>query len=294
MRLRGAVPHGAAVSLVRNKDFSMDAPRHSLPPELPPINTTASAPRLPSIAQAMGMIVLYFVLQLSFGVAMSLLLGFAYGITHHGATPGDVQAALADTNFKCVLVVLILLGSAAVTLWLVHRLWPQLWSQARPPGFGFAAPPTVAWCVIAVAAGLVTPLVGSKLTELLAHGHAVPQDVKELGGEAGLLFRGALTLAVISIGPIVEELLFRGALLSALLRRLRTVWAVPASAVLFALVHLPDLHWLWYAVPNLALLGAVLAWLRLRSGSLWPSVIAHGCNNLLAMAALFASLHHPV
>jgi membrane protease YdiL (CAAX protease family) len=98
---------------------------------------------------------------------------------------------------------------------------------------------------------------------------------------------------VASIGPLVEELLFRGVLLSALLRRLRTAWAVLASAVLFALVHLPELHWLWYALPNLALLGVALAWLRLRSGSLWPAVIAHACNNLLAMVALFASLHHP-
>lgn len=272
----------------------MDAPRHSLPPGLPETTAIPALPRLPNIAQALGMIVLYFALQVAFGVLVSLLLGFVYDTTHPGAATGDVQAAMTGANIKCVLVVLVLLGAAAVTLWLAHRLWPQLWSQAQPPGFGFAVPSSGTWCAIAVAVGLVMPLVGGKLTELIAHGHAVPQDVKELGGEARLLFRVALTLTVTSIGPVVEELLFRGALLSALLRRLRAVWAVPASAVLFALVHLPDLHWLWYALPNLALLGVALAWLRLRSGSLWPSVIAHGCNNLLAMAALFASLHHPV
>lgn len=269
----------------------MDAPRHHLPPGLPTTTAIPYSLRLPGIDRALGVIALYFLLQLAFGAAVSLLLGFAYSITHRSAATGDVQAAMANPDTKCVLVVLVLLGAAGVTLWLVHRLWPRLWSQARPPGFGFAAPASMAWCAIAVVVGLVTPLVGGKLTELLAHGHAVPQDVKELGGDAGLLFRLALTLAVISIGPLVEELLFRGVLLSALLRRLRTVWAVSASAVLFALVHLMDLHWLWYALPNLALLGAALAWLRLRSGSLWPAVIAHACNNLLAMAALFAALH---
>ena len=75
-------------------------------------------------------------------------------------------------------------------------------------------------------------------------------------------------------------------------RDLRTAWAVLASAALFALVHQPDLHWLWYALPNLALLGVVLTWLRLRSGSLWPAVLAHAINNLLAMLALFVSLAH--
>ncbi|MBD8898138.1 CPBP family intramembrane glutamic endopeptidase [Rhodanobacter sp. DHG33] len=272
----------------------MDAPRHSLPPGLPPTYAASPSPHAPGIAQALGMIVLYFALQVAFGILVSLLLGFVYGIAHPGAATNDVQLAMVDANAKCVLVVLVLVGAAAVTLWLAHRLWPRLWPQAQPPGFGFAVPSSAAWCAIAVAVGLMMPLVGGKLTELLAHGHAVPQDVKELGGDAGFLFRGALTLAVISIGPAVEELLFRGALLSALLRRLRVGWAIWASAALFALVHLPDLHWLWYALPNLALLGAALAWLRLRSGSLWPAVIAHGCNNLLAMAALFASLHHPV
>jgi membrane protease YdiL (CAAX protease family) len=52
-------------------------------------------------------------------------------------------------------------------------------------------------------------------------------------------------------------------------------------------VHLPDLGFLWYAVPNLALLAAALAWLRLRSGSLWPAVVAHGMNNLLVVVAWF-------
>ena len=46
-------------------------------------------------------------------------------------------------------------------------------------------------------------------------------------------------------------------------------------------------------MPALALLRVALAWLRLRSGSLWPAVIAHGCNNLLAMLAMFVALHHP-
>ncbi|MBD8871954.1 CPBP family intramembrane glutamic endopeptidase [Rhodanobacter sp. DHB23] len=262
----------------------MDAPRHSLPPSLPL--------RLPDIGNALGMIVLYFVLQVAIGMLAGLLLGVVVGMLHHDAAPGIVQAAMTGADVRSVLVTIVLLGDAAVTLWLVRRFWPPLWSQAQPPGFGFTVP-AAAWCALAVAVGLTMPWIGGKLTELLAHGADVPQDVKQLGGEAGLGFRFVLTLVVASVGPLVEELLFRGVLLSALLRRMRAGWAALASGVLFALVHLPDLHWLWYALPNLALLGVALAWLRLRSGSLWPSVIAHGCNNLLAMAVLFASLHHP-
>lgn len=272
----------------------MDASRHCLPP-LPP---AAPSPQPPGADSALGMIVLYFALQIAIGMAAGVLLGLAAGLVHgihpdgrSGSAMGAAHAAMANPDIRSLLVMLVLLGAAAIMLWLVHRCWPGLWSRAQPPGFGFATP-TVAYCIVAVAVGLAIPLVGGKLTELVAHGHAVPQDVKQIGGDAGLGFRIALTLVVVSIGPLVEELLFRGVLLSALLRRLRVTWAVLASAALFALAHLPELHWLWYALPNLVLLGAVLAWLRLRSGSLWPAVIAHGCNNLLAMAALFVS-HHP-
>ncbi|BFI95703.1 MAG: hypothetical protein RSP_12130 [Rhodanobacter sp.] len=238
------------------------------------------------------MIVLYFALQAAIGLLAGLLLGVAFGMARHDAGMHAMLAAITGGDIKSVLVVTVLLGDAAITLWLVHRLWPNLWSQAEPPGFGFTLP-GAAWCAVATVAGLAMPWIGGQLTELIARGHAVPQDVKQIGGDAGLGFRIALTLVVVSIGPVVEELLFRGVLLSALLRRLRSPGAMLASAALFALVHLPDLHWLWYALPNLALLGVVLAWLRLRSGSLWPSVIAHGCNNLLAMLAMFVSLHHP-
>lgn len=266
----------------------MDAPRHSLPPAA---GLPASPLPAPGIGGALGLILLYFVLQLAVGFAAALLLGYGYRIVQ-GSAPLDVSALMARPDASSVVVILTLCGAALGTLWTARTRWPRLWTQAQPPGFGFATPATV-YCLAAVILGLVVPLLGGKLTELLAHGHAVPQDVKQLGSGASPGLRIALTLAVVSVGPLVEELLFRGVLLSALLRRLRAGWAALASAALFALVHLPDLHWLWYAVPNLVLLGVVLAWLRLRSGSLWPAVIAHACNNLLAMLALFASLHHP-
>lgn len=268
----------------------MDAPRYSLPPSLPA--GTARPPRQPDLGHALGMIVLYFALQVAIGMLAGLLLGFALGVVHHGAPMRDIWGAMASANTRSALVVIVLVGDAAITLWLARRFWPQLWTQAQPPGFGFTVP-AVEWCATAAVVGLSMPWIGGQLTELLARGHAVPQDVKQLGDDAGLGFRIALTLVVASIGPVVEELLFRGVLLSALLRHLRVVPAALASAALFALVHLPDLHWQWYALPNLALLGVALAWLRLRSGSLWPSVIAHGCNNLLAMLAMFVTLHHP-
>jgi len=98
-------------------------------------------------------------------------------------------------------------------------------------------------------------------------------------------------LMVASLGPLVEELLFRGVLLSSLQPRWGRFGAAVLSSVIFATAHLPGLNWQVFALPALWLLAMALAWLRLRSGSIWPGVMAHAANNALATAAWFLAAH---
>jgi membrane protease YdiL (CAAX protease family) len=245
--------------------------------------------RLPHLGSAIGMIVLYFALQFLASGLVGLTLGFALGAS--GMTPSSVAArierVLAQPDTNALMVILTLLLAASVTIVLVRRLWPAAWSHGAPPGLGLTRPGRPLFYLLAVLLGLAVPIAGGWLTHWVAHGHEVVQDVTQIGGAASLALRIPMALVVVSLGPLVEELLFRGALLSALLRRMPTGWAIAISSLLFACVHLPDLGFLWYAVPNLALLAAALAWLRLRSGSLWPAVVAHGMNNLLVVVAWF-------
>jgi len=260
-------------------------------PSLPP------GVRPPGIGEALGMIVLYFVLQLALSGLLGLLMGALTGIGRRGRSAAVVGAQLrelfAQPDANALLVILTLLITAGVMLWLLRRRWPVLWSHAQPPGFGLTRSGRPLFYAAAVVCGLALPIIGSWLTQWLAHGHEVTQDIKQLGGATSLALRIPLVLVVISAGPLVEELLFRGLLLSALLQRMPVRWAVAASSLLFACMHLPELGWLWYAVPSLALLAAVLAWLRLYTGSLWPAVVAHGVNNLLAVVAWFVVLNPP-
>jgi membrane protease YdiL (CAAX protease family) len=106
--------------------------------------------------------------------------------------------------------------------------------------------------------------------------------------------RDAVTIALFVIGavilaPIVEELLFRGVLLRALLRRVRPVTAVLTSAVIFALVHyLGDPNTLPF-LPALTGLGVVLAVVALRSGDLSTSIFIHAGFNLTTTILFLAS-----
>ena len=152
-------------------------------------------------------------------------------------------------------------------------------------------PAQIGFLLLAVAIGFAAPLIGGWLTHWLAQGHPVTQNIEQLGENTPLAWRIPLVLLVVSLGPLVEELLFRGVLLSALLQRWGTAAAVLLSSLIFALAHLPGLGWQAFALPDLLLLALALTWLRLRSGSIWPSVVAHGANNLLAVAAWFAAAH---
>ena len=87
-----------------------------------------------------------------------------------------------------------------------------------------------------------------------------------------------LFLAAVVTAAICEEFLFRGLLLQLLRRRSGWISAIIASAALFAVFHLNPIVLL-----PVGLVGAYLAALVWRSGSLYPAILAHGLNNGIAL-----------
>ena len=106
--------------------------------------------------------------------------------------------------------------------------------------------------------------------------------------------RDATTIVLFVVGavifaPLVEELLFRGVLLRALLRKFEPAVAILVSAVVFALVHyIGDPNTLPF-LPALAGLGAVLAVTALRTGDLSASIFIHAGFNLTTTVLFLAS-----
>jgi membrane protease YdiL (CAAX protease family) len=84
-------------------------------------------------------------------------------------------------------------------------------------------------------------------------------------------------VAVVLIGPVVEELLYRGAGLG-LLRPYGTPLAVVTTAVIFGFGHgllLSLGAFIWF--------GLVVAVVRLRTGSIYPAILVHSTFNALGM-----------
>lgn len=84
---------------------------------------------------------------------------------------------------------------------------------------------------------------------------------------------GYLTICIFA--PLVEEVVFRGAVLRSLLQRMNSRWgAIALSAFLFALVHLNPAQ-----MPHAFLIGLLLGWLYERTRSILPGIMVHWVNN---------------
>lgn len=265
------------------------------PPPLPArtrpdaIGIEASAP---SLSASTGLIAGYFAMQIAVGIVVALVIVVVALVSHdESGADAAVQATLTSPQTLALLAIASIGLAAPVTTWWVHRQWQPLWSLADPPGFGFRLPDHAWSFVIAILATFIITYAGSSLTGWLAQGQSVTQDVQQIGASTSASLRVPLALLVVVVAPFVEELLFRGVLLSALLRRLHVGWAVAISSLLFALIHLPGLNFQWYGLAELFLLALVLAALRLGSRSIWPAVLAHALHNGLAITGWFAVIN---
>lgn len=86
-------------------------------------------------------------------------------------------------------------------------------------------------------------------------------------------------IAIVIMAPIVEELLFRGAIEGYLLRK----WKHPAGAIVFSSLVFGVVHGNWVQAPFAFVIGLALGWMYYRTGSLLPGILMHFVNNSTAV-----------
>jgi len=98
-----------------------------------------------------------------------------------------------------------------------------------------------------------------------------------------------LTVAfAVTLGPLMEELFFRGFLYPVIARRMGVVWGILLTALPFGLIHAFQYGYAWGAVLIVFLVGVVLTTVRAATKSVASSFLAHvGYNGtLMVLAAL--------
>jgi membrane protease YdiL (CAAX protease family) len=280
----------------------MDLPTENTPAISNAALAPQPAPKQPGIWSGLGIVALYFLLQFGLGILFGVVAGFVLMVKaafnaglHHRAPPDAravMQASMANPDTRVIFIVATIAAAAAVMILLIRQFWRAQWSRAELPGFGFTPPAKKSAYLIAVLLGAIVLFLGGPPTHLLAGHHEVNQDVSLLAGNVSVGMRLMLAVLVVCVAPFVEELVFRGVLLSGLASRMPIGWAMLASAIVFGCVHLPDFKFAWYPVPALIILGLVSAWLRVRTRSLWPSITLHATNNFIAALAWFVVANH--
>ena len=212
-------------------------------------------------------------------VVGAILVGLAArGIV--GAFDLRAEERLVDPIFYVAGLGVYLAAILGVYLFAARRAgWGALGLRGAPWLFFALVPPLL------IVQLLLLVLVNSAVS-LLAGGFENPQVDALTGGQAlapGELL--ALLLLVAGVVPFAEELLFRGMLYPLLRARLGAVTAVVLNAAIFAAAHV-----IWLLLPGLFVVGLILAFLRERSGSIWPSVALHAAQNGTALLLINEAL----
>jgi membrane protease YdiL (CAAX protease family) len=187
---------------------------------------------------------------------------------------------LPDTTGTLISSVVSSILTLAVFLWLKWSPFSRTYLQSRPWG-------VLVWVVV-LALGTIVP--STWLGEQIPY--EMPQEIEQMLSE--MLHNRWGYLAIGILAPIVEEMVFRGAILRTLLllggrgndqssmlnaqsSKFKAFAAILISALLFGAVH-GNVQQFVHAT----LIGLILGWMYYRTNSIVPGIVFHWINNTAA------------
>ncbi len=235
-----------------------------VPPYTPPVSAD---PRRKGASQTLNRMCILSLLQtvLSFvwTIPLTLLL-----------TAFGVNVAVNQLGYQWLSGVLVLLSTALpfVVYLIFHREDPANYFKFEKVGFSVS--------LLCVLAGLGVVMLGNYPAMAVRNffgmfGYQSPSSTS-LGGEESLLTIAVEVFVTAMLVPVMEELVFRGVVLSAL-RRYGIGFSIAASALVFGLAHMDP-----SSVVFATIAGLVFGFLYAKTNNLWLPILIHALNNLIA------------
>jgi membrane protease YdiL (CAAX protease family) len=182
--------------------------------------------------------------------------------------PGKSALYQYSTAFSGLILYAVILG---VVLVIARRLdWTEVFALRRPKSLQAAA----GWIVAALAAIWAASYVLGQVLDAGKDQGVVPDHWEPTHAGAFV----ANFAVVVLVAPVIEELTFRGFGVSGLTGILGPTWAIVGVGVAFGVWH-----GLLIAFPVLAVFGGILAVVRVRTASVYPSMVVHAIFNGVAL-----------
>ena len=205
------------------------------------------------------------------GASLVITMLYADSASLTGMSLAEADAVLLELMFAHQTEILLL--SYAVILLV-------LWFMAKRrklniftfTGLQGSAKPAV--LVLALAAGLAAAFWASIAVNRIPWPEALLEEYLTQSGALETALPLVDFLTVVLVGPLVEEMIFRGVIYDALCTFLPAGFAVVFQGMLFGSVH-GSMIWILYA----ALMGCLLGYVRKRTGSLRPCLLMHMAFN---------------
>lgn len=126
---------------------------------------------------------------------------------------------------------------------------------------------------------------GISLLGVAMHTPDLDTPMRQLLGDPAAL--ALLAIFGSTLGPLFEEMAFRGFFQPLLVRSLGAAPGIAAAALPFGLLHLPQYGNSWRHGLLITLAGAAFGWTRHRTGSTFASTLMHAAYNSTFFLALF-------
>jgi membrane protease YdiL (CAAX protease family) len=216
--------------------------------------------------------------------AAQVVVLFAFAATKFALNPGlGISRIISDLSANGLVVSLSVIASATIGVILIIVFVRARRRASISEYLGLKSiTKRTALINLAVIAGLIVllELIGSAVGRSGDSGFSV--DIYQTPGAPVLLW-----LASVIFAPVFEETFFRGFLFAGWLgSHIGAVATIVLTAVLWAALHMQyDL----YGMASIFILGIAFGIVRLKTGSLWSTLLMHSAWNLAAMigAALY-------
>ena len=213
------------------------------------------------MVRTIKLVIYYFLYQLLFTTIVTIPTVWVQ-LMNNG---GDVNAFTgAETSTTMVGLTMVLSGIAMI--WhLIHFKYVKF----NLKSFGEVSGKTIALSIPLIVAGML-------FINLISEFLGLPDMMQDTFRAMSRNVLGIISITIMA--PLVEELLFRGAIQGHLLRiGIKPFYAILISSLVFGVVHGNPIQ-----IPFAFSFGLILGWLYYRTGNLAISIIGHFINNSIA------------